>query len=877
MRELIAAIRAGDVDQVRVILQASIGLAGSCDVIALICAIENGHEGVVQILLDAGAGPNSVILSQALICASKHGHEGAMRLLLGDGAEVDLKDNHGQTALLVAAKHGQAGAVRLLLEAGAEVDLKDKYGMTALMYASKNGCDVAVRVLVKAGAEVDLKANDGASSIMYASSVGHEATVKVLLAAGAEVDSKNNEGLMALLVAGMHRHAGAIPMLLEAGATFDAKDNTGTKALMRAIWHVGVVRVLLEAGAEVYLKDNHRQTALLVAAKHGQAGAVRLLLEAGAALNEKSNYGFTGLRCAIHRGSLGVARVLLEAGAELPLLGPDDLGPDQVGMRQLLALHRDARAADAGRARREAAANAFFAAEAAATAAAEALLAEEEAEKSSAASRQAKAKRKKQRQKTQRAEVVSAPVQAGGGAHSGSAPSGADPPSHYSESQAAEADFATGFEEGQRTNAEGGLEVAARVGEGVVPACALQASDGADQRCGAEERDASIHEPLPVMTVSADEVIRALEAAGSDVEVGEGGFGKVVAAELPSLGARWGRVAVKSASGLQAADILLEVATLGLCSHRNVLPLLGYCYDARAPCMITPLMHGGSLDDRLQLSGGARVRLHRLGFEGDVRLNWKQRLSALCDAARGLAHLHCERILHRDVKTANILLESALRPLQMAHSPPLLVYRAVLGDVGLAKVREPTLGGTTHATTRNLAFSMGFGEPALLNSNQHSESTDAFGIGVCILMGLVSEPAAGLMNDHDVLRGRRLRGDGRRDWPAVWSGTRGRRLAVGRDPRAGGTGARAVDCNQEEAAAAARGARADGVPPGGWGRGGGGPCGGGWCVAAARPDSRRFDAGRARRRAGRSWRGFGTARGVVRRRTDADGAKARAG
>ena len=457
-------------------------------------------------------------------------------------------------------------------------------------------------------------------------------------------------------------------------------------------------------------------------------------------MNGKSKSGSTGLSCAIRCGSLDVARVLLEAGAELPLPG-QSLRPHDVPMRQLLALHRDARAAEARRA--------CGVAEAAAMAAAEALLAEEEAEKSSAASRQAKAKRKKQRQKTQRAEVVSAPVQAGGGAHSGSAPSGADPPNHCSGSQAAEADVAAGLEEGQRIDAEGGLEVAARVGEDVVPACALQASDGADQRCGAEERDASIREPLPVVTVSAEKVIRALEAAGPNGKVGKGGFGKVVAAELPSLGARWGRVAVKSASGLQAADILLEVATLGLCSHRNVLPLLGYCYDARAPCMITPLMHGGSLDDRLLLSGGARVRLHRLGFEGDARLDWQRRLSALCDAARGLAHLHCERILHCDVKTANILLESALRPLQMAHSPPLLVYRAVLGDVGLAKVREPTLGGTTHATTRNLAFSTGFGDPALLNSNQHSESTDAFGIGVCILMGLVSEPAAGLMKDRE--------------------------------------------------------------------------------------------------------------------------------
>jgi len=239
--------------------------------------------------------------------------------------------------------------------------------------------------------------------------------------------------------------------------------------------------------------------------------------------------------------------------------------------------------------------------------------------------------------------------------------------------------------------------------------------------------------------------------------------------------------------------------------------------------------------------------------------------------------------LHRDIKTANILLlEGALRLLPVAHGPPLLVHRAILSDVGLAKVRKPMLGGTTtHATTRIPAFSMGFGDPALTNSNQHSERTDAFGIGICILMSLVSEPAAGLMKDHDDDVCDAM--DDGTGSCVVWEGARGRRLAVGYDPRAGVDGARAVNGNHEEAAAAARGARKDGGPArsggrGGWWRGRGG-CG--WCslcrVAAARLTSRRVDAARARGRAGCSCCAFGTARGVVRRRADAHGATARGG
>jgi len=77
-----------------------------------------------------------------------------------------------------------------------------------------------------------------------------------------------------------------------------------------------------------------------------------------------------------------------------------------------------------------------------------------------------------------------------------------------------------------------------------------------------------------------------------------------------------------------------------------------------------------------------------------------------------------------------------------------VVYRAFLADVGLARVCEASTGvcSTTHATTGSLAFSTGFGDPIFLNSNRHSEKTDAFGIGVSLLVALVGEPANGLLN-----------------------------------------------------------------------------------------------------------------------------------
>jgi len=657
----------------------------------------------------------------ALHAASYAGDVKKIRLALQAGEEVDSTEAVGTTAWM-------SSGIGPDTDDTDPIELKNNDGKTALMIVSSTGHQRAVRVLLDAGATVNSVDKSGATALMYAGEKGHTGVMRLLMVAGADVETVDNGGSTAMVWASTNGHGGAVRTLLEAGVAVDAVAR-GCTALVHASMagHVSAMRALLEAGASVDFPDFFGQTALVLAGVYGEEAAVRALLEAGAAVDSRGADGKTTLTLAREHGHAGVMRLLLEAGAAVGSIDTDGKGAllwpvanrqgvNPLGLLTLLLL----------------------------LCLGLPLLCRRLCSPGSAP------KRKNQRQKTKRA----APVLVRG-ARSGPARSGETPPSQPPVSQAATA-VATGAGVAARQRAAARQRGAAKRGpKGAlrVDGGASHSSGGADERGGAEaERGAAValDGPPPVVPIAAEEVLRALEAAGSDGEVGDGGFGKVFAAELPSLAARWGRVAVKIASGLHAADILLEVETLRLCRHRNVLPLLGYCDDARAPCMITPLMHGGSLDDRLLLSGGALERLRRLDFEGDARLDWQLRLSALCDAARGLAHLHGERILHRDVKTANILLEGALRPLPMARGQPLLVHRAVLIDVGLAKVREPTLGGTTtHATTRNLAFSTGFGDPALLNSNQHSEKTDAFGIGVCILMSLVSEPAAGLMKDHD--------------------------------------------------------------------------------------------------------------------------------
>ena len=161
-------------------------------------------------------------------------------------------------------------------------------------------------------------------------------------------------------------------------------------------------------------------------------------------------------------------------------------------------------------------------------------------------------------------------------------------------------------------------------------------------------------------------------------------------------------------------------------------------------------MRGGSLDDQLLLARASLLRLRRLGFAGDPWLSLRQRLSALCDAARGLVHLHVSSTLHRHVKTGNMLLDGPLQPLTTAGCT-FLVYRAFLSAVGLIKVRDESArtDARTDAITSSLAFSAGFCDRLFINSKKHSEKTDAFGIGASLLMCLAGDPANVLVKKRE--------------------------------------------------------------------------------------------------------------------------------
>ncbi|WOL13617.1 protein NSP-INTERACTING KINASE 1-like [Canna indica] len=185
--------------------------------------------------------------------------------------------------------------------------------------------------------------------------------------------------------------------------------------------------------------------------------------------------------------------------------------------------------------------------------------------------------------------------------------------------------------------------------------------------------------------------------------LGKGGFGNVYKGQLQD----GTLVAVKRLKDENAAggeiQFRTELEMISLAVHRHLLRLCGFCMTATERLLVYPYMSNGSVASRLK----ARPAL-----------DWSTRKRIALGAARGLLYLHeqCDpKIIHRDVKAANILLDD--------------FCEAVVGDFGLAKLLDHK---DTHVTTA-VRGTVGHIAPEYLSTGQSSEKTDVFGFGILLL------------------------------------------------------------------------------------------------------------------------------------------------
>jgi len=324
---------------------------------ALLEAITAGHADVVSLLLNNGANPNGItsggIIQGRTIplhCAVRSGNPAIVSSLLTAGANIDGRDEAGNTALIVAATKGSnrewtaLTAARLknhketekiLLAAGATdpLSLADEQqktevtqapkvereaGWTPLMYTAWRDDLPAVEQILQTQPNVDATDVDGHTALSRAAWQGHLEIVNALLAAGSSPNIHQNNGFTPLLWATQEGHVEVIRSLVAANASLnDSVPATGYSALMLAYscQDSGATGLLLSLGADINWRSSTGESALMVAAAGESSALLQQALVDGVELEASDERGRTAIWYAINSRRQHNLSILLNHGA----------------------------------------------------------------------------------------------------------------------------------------------------------------------------------------------------------------------------------------------------------------------------------------------------------------------------------------------------------------------------------------------------------------------------------------------------------------------------------------------------------------------------------------------------------------------------------
>ncbi|CAN4094374.1 unnamed protein product [Withania somnifera] len=205
-------------------------------------------------------------------------------------------------------------------------------------------------------------------------------------------------------------------------------------------------------------------------------------------------------------------------------------------------------------------------------------------------------------------------------------------------------------------------------------------------------------------TFTYEELVRATDGFSDANLLGQGGFGYVHKGILPN-GKEVAVKQLKAGSGQGEREFQAEVEIISRVHHKHLVSLVGYCITGVQRMLVYEFVPNNTLE----------FHLHG---KGRPPLDWPTRLKIAIGSAKGLAYLHedCQpKIIHRDIKAANILVD--------------FNFEAKVADFGLAKLTSDV---NTHVSTRVMG-TFGYLAPEYASSGKLTEKSDVFSFGVMLL------------------------------------------------------------------------------------------------------------------------------------------------